>query len=127
MTIDIIKCEFTICQIDSIEQVDFSQEFVFLSKTADEISLVCETCYVPQNVIACNHGWKVLKVSGVLEFDTVGVIAKIANILTSVDISIFVVSTYNTAYILLKSEALDKGVQALTQNGYESRGTVPSP
>ena len=41
MELQKIDHDFTVCKIDSIEQVDFSKEFVFLSKTNDEISLVC--------------------------------------------------------------------------------------
>jgi len=118
MKLEILEYEFSVCQIKNTKQVDFSREYVFLSKTADEISLVCETDCVPQNTVAYKHGWKALKVSGVLEFDMVGVIAKISNTLAQIDISIFVISTYNTDYILLKTESFDKGVQALTLNGY---------
>jgi len=113
-----INGEFSICQVPDITQVDFTREFVFLSKTSDEISLVCEAEYTPPNTIACETGWKALKVAGVLDFGLIGIVAKISNILAQAEISIFVVSTYNTDYILMKSEVFDKGVETLAQNGY---------
>jgi len=47
-----------------------------------------------------------------------GVISKIAGLLAEAGIGIFVVSTYNTDYILLKAVNFDGGVQTLARNGY---------
>ena len=118
ITLHKITDEFSICQVADITQVDFSQEFVFLSKTTDEISLVCETAHTPPNIIACENGWKALKIAGVLDFGLVGIVAKISTILAQAGISIFVVSTYNTDYILLKSETFYKGIEELERNEY---------
>ena len=118
MEIQKLEYDFTVCKIDSVERADFTRDFVFLSKTDEEISLVCESSSVPSNAIASEAGWKALKISGILDFGMVGVIAKIANILAQAGISVFVVSTYNTDYIFIKATNLDKGAQALIKNGY---------
>ena len=118
MELQKIECDFSVCKIDNIKQVDFTREFIFLLKTPEEISIVCESAYVPPDTIANENGWKALKVSGVLDFGMIGVIAKIANILAEVKISIFVVSTFNTDYILLKAENFDRGIEALIRNSY---------
>jgi len=99
--------------------VSFTQDFTFLLKTPEEISLVCESANIPADVIQSEAGWKALKVAGVLEFGQIGIIAKISNILAEAEISIFVVSTYDTDYVLLKSENYDRGIQKLVSNGYE--------
>ena len=118
MELQKIECDFTICKIDNVGQADFTGKFVFLSKTDDEISLVCESGYVPPTATELEAGWKALKISGILPFGMIGVIAKIANILAQAGISIFVVSTYNTDYILVKDESFDRCIQTLTGNGY---------
>ena len=118
MKLQKLDYNLTICKIQNIERVDFSREFVLLSKTSDEISLVCETGYTPHGVIESESGWKALRVSGTLDFGMVGVIAGISKILAEIGVSIFVVSTYNTDYVLIKSEDFDKGVHALACNGY---------
>jgi hypothetical protein len=46
------------------------------------------------------------------------ILEKIAGILAKIRVSIFVVSTYNTDYILLKAENFDRGIKALEHNGY---------
>lgn len=118
MQLQKIDCDFTTCKVKSAAQIDFSREFVFLSKTDDEISLVCDSRYLPDNAIAPEAGWKALRVSGVLDFGMIGVISKIATILAEAKIGIFVVSTYNTDYIFVKSADLDNAAGALTRNGY---------
>jgi len=109
---------FSVCKITDISQVDFTKEFVFLSKTDDEISLVCESSYAPLNLTACEPGWRALKISGILDFGMIGVIAGISKIAEEVGISIFVISTYNTDYILIKAENFDECVHTLALNGY---------
>jgi len=118
MELQKIECEFSVCKIGCIEQVDFSRGYVFLHKTPDEVSLVCESAYVPPDCIAVEAGWRALMVSGVLDFSLVGIIAGISRLLTDAGISIFVVSTYNTDYVLLKDLDFDKGVQVLISGGY---------
>jgi hypothetical protein len=111
-----LKQDFSVCKIEDVSQADFTREYVFLAKTADEISLVCETAYVPAGAIAAEHGWKALKICGVLDFSMVGVIARISGILAEAGVSIFVVSTYNTDYILIKAKDYERGLRALDNN-----------
>lgn len=116
-----VNLEFTVCKIVNIENVDFTREFVFLSKTDEEISLVCESDCVPSDAIVSEAGWNALKISGMLDFGMIGVISKISSLLAEADISVFVISTYNTDYILLKSSDFNKGIHLLEKNGYTVR------
>ena len=118
MELQKIDRDFTICRTSGLNHIDFTREFVFLSKTDDEISLVCESDYVPPDVVISDPGWKALKILGILDLGLTGVISKIAGLLAEAGIGIFVVSTYNTDYILLKAVNFDGGVQTLARNGY---------
>ena len=110
--------DFTVCKIDSLDVIDFTKEFVFVSKTDDEISLFCKSDNTPSNTIASESGWRGLKISGILDFGMIGVISKISNLLAANMISIFVISTYNTDYIFVKVENYEKCIQILICNGY---------
>lgn len=121
MEIQRVNLDFTVCKIVNIENVDFTREFVFLSKTDEEISLVCESDCVPSDAIVSETGWNALKISGILDFGMIGVISKISSLLAEAHISVFVISTYNTDYILLKSSDSNKGIQLLEKNGYTVR------
>jgi hypothetical protein len=118
MVLHKLETDFTVCKIQNISEVDFKRDFIFLSKTDDEISLVCESDYVPSNAIISEPNWKALKISGILDFGLVGVISKISGLLAAADIPVFIISTFNTDYILLKSINFDNGVQVLADNGY---------
>lgn len=110
--------EFCICKLEDISQVDFSDEFCFLGKTDEELSLVCQSSKVPSNIIVGEYGWRAFRIEGELEFSLVGILSQISNILSDSKIGIFAVSTYNTDYILIKEENFEAAKQALTKNGY---------
>ena len=113
-----LEYDFIVCKLDSIASIDFSQEIVFVAKTDDEISLVCTADNKPDNVIAIEENWQALKICGMLDFSLVGIIAKIASLLAQQNISIFVISTYNTDFILIKNHHYNKAITVLRENDY---------
>ena len=118
MNLQMLPQAFTVCQISDVTTVDFSREFVFVAKTNEEVSLVCETESVPQNTLAREDGWRALRVSGVLEFSLVGILASLSGVLAQAGISIFAISTYNTDYLLVKEDAFARACSALADGGY---------
>ncbi|MDY6367362.1 MAG: ACT domain-containing protein [Clostridia bacterium] len=93
--------------------------FYFTAKTDEEFSLVCKTEFAPLNYVERSDGWKAFKVVGTLDFSLVGILSKITAALAEKNIPVFAVSTYNTDYILVKSEFYDSAQNALNSNGYE--------
>ena len=81
--------------------------------------MVCVTSDVPPNVIQRDDGWKGFRVQGILDFSLIGILSKIAEILAKNSISIFVISTYNTDYVLIKKENYQRGLDILKSSGYE--------
>jgi len=118
MKLKIIDGDYSVCKIENIEQVNFDEDFVFIGKTDEEISLVCNTLAVPKVTIERDDNWKALRVEGQLDFSLVGILAKISNILADNLISIFVVSTFNTDYILVKNVDFDKAILVLKEENY---------
>jgi len=114
----ILPDDYSVCQISNPSDICFEDEFVFVGKTDDELSLVCRTACVPPAFLTREDGWKAIKIQGVLDFSLVGILAGIAAVLAGRHISIFAVSTYNTDYILLKSACLPAAKTALKDNGY---------
>ncbi|MCL2402152.1 MAG: ACT domain-containing protein [Oscillospiraceae bacterium] len=112
-----LEIDFSVCKINDTRGVDFTRDFVFLSKTDEEISLVCPSDYVPPSAIAVEAGWKAFRIEGILDFGLVGIVADITGVLANAGISVFVISTYNTDYVFIKSHDFDKGL-ALLRNGY---------
>lgn len=113
-----LEIDFAVCKLYSTNNINLEDDFVFLCKTDDEISLVCPIENIPADASDVEKNWKGLKISGILDFGTVGIIAKISNILAKQKISIFVVSTFNTDYIFLKGDFYLNAVRVLRNNGY---------
>lgn len=121
MELQVLPQEFSVCQVNDSKDIDLSGEFLFVGKTDEEISLVCAAASVPEGCIR-EDGWRAFRVVGELDFSLVGIIARISGVLAEAGIGIFVVSTYNTDYVLVKEENLDAAVGALTVAGYDFAG-----
>lgn len=118
MQLQILPQIFAVCQLQSTVQLELQMPVYFLSKTAEEISLVCPQADVPAEVLQCERDWRTLKICGTLDFGLVGILAKISSLLAEAGISIFAVSTYNTDYLLIKAAYLNQAVDVLSTNGY---------
>ncbi len=116
-----IKQELSVCKIDSLSDMVFSNNFFFLCKTEDELSLVCMTEDAPANPVKREDGWCAFFIEGQLDFSLLGILANISKILAENKISIFVTSTYNTDYVLVKKENFDRALAALKDAGYNIR------
>jgi hypothetical protein len=92
--------------------------FVSISRTADELSIVCAEESLPDNVQS-ERGWRCLKLEGPIPFETIGVAAAITKALADARISVFFVSTYDTDYVLVRAESLDSAVAALAAAGFD--------
>ena len=119
MILKVLEHHFSVCKIKDVKDVNFFDEFVFLSKTDEELSLVCRSELVPKNRIALEEGWKGFRVQGELDFSLVGILSRLSTVLAEHGISIFAISTYNTDYILIKEEKLADAIDALRTSGYE--------
>ena len=100
-----------------IPQWALDSAFSSITKTGDELSVVASSECTPIDMDA-DTGWRALKIEGVLDFSLTGIIAGISSRLAEASISVFVISTYNTDYVLIKKENLDKAVHTLKENGY---------
>ncbi len=64
-------------------------------------------------------GWACFKVVGPLEFELVGILARISSALAEAGVSIFALSTFDTDYILVKREQVRAAYDALVLAGYQ--------
>lgn len=119
MTIKKLDCDFSICKLKDYSKINLEAEYYFIGKTDEENSLVCPTHTVPDNSIERDDGWKAFKVQGVLDFALIGILSEISTLLAENGIGIFVLSTFNTDYILTKKENFQRSLKVLADAGYE--------
>lgn len=118
-SLEVLPYALTVCKVNHIENIDPSNDFFFIARTDSEVSLVCETDKTPFSTASREDGWKAFRIRGVLPLTATGVISKISAILADCGICIFAVSTYDTDYILVKEESLEKAKNVLTDKGYD--------
>ena len=113
----------SICRLEKnapIPEWALTGEFFSITRTAEELSVVCPQNQVPPGVQK-QDGWKVLQVEGPLDFSLTGVLASLTGPLAKEGISVFAISTYDTDYLLVKQELLEKAIDILTKREYQVR------
>lgn len=102
----------------SIPKQVFASPFYAIAKSENELSIVAAEAIALESERS-EPGWSALRVEGTLDFGETGILAGIAAALAKAGISIFVVSTFDTDYILLKSAQLKQAKAALTAEGHK--------
>lgn len=86
--------------------------FFSVTRTHDELSVVCHESLVPEGVKA-ESGWRVLRVAGAMDFSVVGVLASLTGPLAEAGVALFALSTFDTDYLLVKDHDLGRAIEAL--------------
>jgi hypothetical protein len=92
-------------------------EFWSATRTEEELSVVLSERTV-QSGWKVERGWRCLKALGPLDLSLTGVLASLATTLAEAGVPIFAISTYDTDYILVKEENLEKARLALQASGH---------
>ena len=94
-------------------------DFKFSRKTLSIVALPVGLCgfQAPENA-KTESDFVCFRVAQAMEFDVVGVIARISSVLAAAKIPIFVVSTFDTDYVFVKQEFLERAKSELSNNGY---------
>jgi PAS domain S-box-containing protein len=91
-------------------------EFLSITRTADELSVICAEASVPEGVLV-ERGYQLFRVEGPIPFEVVGVLAQLTSALAAAGISILAVTTYDTDYLLVRSGAVANAIAVLESAG----------
>jgi len=119
--LEVLKCEFTIHRYDVSDNIPndvYNSKFYWIGKTDEELSIVCESNLLSNKNDSVGN-WSIIKIAAKLDFSLVGILAEISNALKDSGISIVALSTYNTDYIMLNTDKLNKAKTDLQNIGYE--------
>lgn len=114
----LLKENFAICKLPNkktISKLSNLSSFFSYTVTNEETSLVCLESDAPKEADV-ESGWRALKVAGPLDFSLTGIVSNISKTLADSKIPIFVISTYETDYILIKEADLQKAIKALSKD-----------
>lgn len=117
LTLQVLKKKLAICRLESSSPIpswalNVQSDFLSITKTADELSIVCEQSIVPKDVKSVKD-WVAFKVEGPLDFALTGILSSLLAPLATEKISIFAISTYDTDYILVQEKDLEAATLVL--------------
>ena len=97
--------------------------FLSYTRTQDEVSIVC-----PQGMLPVadrkQEGYAVLRLHGPFDLGVTGVLAEVSRLLAEAQVPIFVISTYDTDYILIREAQKIEAIRVLEAGGH--RHAVPA-
>ena len=123
LRLSVLDGRLAICRLEARAEIPpwaTGASFFCVTRTPDELSVVCHEEYVPAG-ITCEPGWRAFRVEGLLDFGLVGVLASVAAPLAESEVGILAIATYDTDYVLVQGSQLDLAVTALRERGHEVR------
>ena len=121
LSLKILPDRMAVCRFEPTSELpDWVDKSAFYSitRTQEELTLVSREAPVPQGT-KCERGWRCFRVQGVLDFSEIGIMFSITQPLAKSGVSVFVISTYDTDYFLVKEKELPKAIDALTAIGHK--------
>ena len=93
-------------------------EFSSITRTADELSIVCPADNLPANVHS-QHRWICFKLEGPFPFSLTGILLSFIEPLSNNGVPIFAISTFETDYVLVQEDFAGMTQQVLAEAGHE--------
>jgi len=121
LRLECLKKQFVIHRLPAtapIPEMVLKSVYYWIGKSDEELSIVCESDIA---VPSAQHSeiWSCFKVCGPLDLSMTGVLAGLTAVLRDAKISIFALSTFDTDYILVKSDVFPAAQNALRAAGYD--------
>jgi hypothetical protein len=118
----ILKDVYCICRSarDSrIPDLPENTAFYSVTITANELSIVCKQSEIKlDDNIRIDRDWRIFRINGMLDLSITGIIAGISELLSEDRIPIFVISTFDTDYMLVKNENMNRAITLLQNEGH---------
>lgn len=95
--------------------------FFSVTRSSDELSVVCASIQVPPSVTA-HGGWRALKLLGPFDLLLVGILLGVVAPLAAAGVTVFPIATYDTDYLLVRDDQLSSAIDALRHAGHEVTG-----
>ena len=88
-----------------------------VTRTCDELTVICpESTGIDSD--RSEHGFHAFRVAGTLDFSLVGIVHSLTAPLAEAKVSVFVISTFDTDYLLVQAGAVDAAVAAWQAAGF---------
>jgi len=123
ISLTLLPDAMAICRLDAKEPIPgwaVEADWWSVTRTRDELSIVCAEARVPAGVTA-SRGWRALQFEGPLPLDQTGILASVTEPLAAARVSVFALATFNTGYLLFPSAQRAAAIDALERAGHSVR------
>lgn len=123
LVLTVLAEEYTVHRLDPgaalPEQLN-DEAFYAILRSSMELSICCRSA-LPLTSERAEAGFRCLMVDGPLDFALTGIVSAITAPLAANGIAVFVISSFDTDYVLIKSDRLQHAEQVLTGQGMQLR------
>ena len=120
LRLHVLDGRYSLARLDPAEGIPSWADgdgFVSISRSRDELSIICATERVPGAVRRVD-GYVGIAVAGPLAPELVGVLASLAGPLADAAIPIVAVGTFDTDYVFVREADLPRGIDVLRAAGH---------
>lgn len=119
MGLRLLSGSFAVARLapDADEPSWIAGEVTCVARTPTELSVLCADDVVPESVRSTGP-WRCLEVEGPLDFAEIGILSALTAALADAGVSVFAFSTFDTDYLLVRSERLGAALEALERAGH---------
>lgn len=121
LTLSLLSHKYAVCRLDPNGYIPpwalLGDDFVSLTRTRDELSIICMQENVPDAALA-ERGWHCLKAQGPFDFSLSGIHLSLAVPLAEANISILAIATYETDHLLVQEKDLEHAIAVLERAGH---------
>jgi hypothetical protein len=131
MEISVLPETLAVCRLRASDRIpswalELHEGFVSITRTPDELSIVCPQDAVPPDT-QVEEDWRALVIPGPIPFEATGVLSALATPLADAGIPIFAISTYDTDYVLVREQNLERALHVLHADPERQLITSGSP
>jgi len=120
LQLSLLKYKYAICTLPNTAPIPdwaLTETPVSITRTDKELTIVCAQDIIPLE-LQCDFNWQCFKIDGSFDLNQTGVISSISLPLADAGISIYVISTYDTDYFLVKDHNLQQAISTLSNSGH---------
>jgi hypothetical protein len=121
LSLKILPDRMAVCRFEPTTPVpDWIDQsgFYSITRTEEELTIVCAETLVARGTTS-EAGWRCFKVEGPLDFSEIGIIFSLTQPLARSGVSVFVLSTFDTDYLMVKEKNLSEAIDALRAEGHK--------
>src|SRR5260370_11421120 len=108
LSLSLLPHKYAVCQFHPDKHIPYWAllgNFVSLTRTPEELSIVCQQDNVPGDTEA-ERGWRCVQVQGAFDFSVAGFQASLSIPLAEAQVIVLAIVSYSTYYFFLKKELI---------------------